>query len=171
MLVIQSKIMKQLVKLFFNSCQFTTLCVIFLIGIFISLLIIVRCFNKQDNNLQKIRINNKEIQVEIADTPELRFQGLSGRKSLPENHGMLFVFENYKIPTFVMRGMKFSLDIIWIKDNKVIGCAENLPISIYNSDLETYSPPEKINYVVEVRAGFCEKNRIRIGNLVNLLID
>ena len=79
--------------------------------IFIFLFFATGCTNVDNSSLQKISINNKKIAVEIMDTPELRFQGLSGRESLPEDTGMLFVFDKYVQTSFVMRDMKFSIEI------------------------------------------------------------
>lgn len=42
----------------------------------------------------KVKINNKTYIVEVAITDEEREQGLQNVKSLPENEGMLFVFND-----------------------------------------------------------------------------
>ena len=42
----------------------------------------------------KISVGNSILYVEIADNDFLRTRGLSGRKNLSENAGMLFIFEN-----------------------------------------------------------------------------
>lgn len=44
-------------------------------------------------NKVKIWIGSKEFQVELAETEEQQEQGLQNRDALPENEGMLFVFE------------------------------------------------------------------------------
>ena len=52
--------------------------------------------------------------MDLADTPEKRFQGLSGREILEEGTGMLFVFQEERQHTFWMKDMRFPLDMIWI---------------------------------------------------------
>ena len=52
-----------------------------------------------------------KIKVELAITPEARAQGLSGRPSLSENEGVLFVFDKPDKYSFWMKNMNFPLDI------------------------------------------------------------
>jgi len=47
-----------------------------------------------NQNLSTIKINNTLLKVELATTPMQQEQGLSGRKYLPPDQGMLFVFNN-----------------------------------------------------------------------------
>lgn len=42
----------------------------------------------------KIEIAGKQYNVEIAETEGQRERGLQGRNSLPEDEGMLFIFED-----------------------------------------------------------------------------
>ena len=62
------------------------------------------------------------ITVEVADTPEERSKGLSGREHLEEKRGMLFVFEQEsRSHCFWMKDTTISLDIVWLdKDKKVV---------------------------------------------------
>src|SRR3989344_8940875 len=65
-------------------------------------------------NQPKIKIGQKTIFIEIADTQEKQKKGLSGRDNLPEDSGMLFVFKEEGHHQFWMKDMNFSIDIIWI---------------------------------------------------------
>ena len=69
---------------------------------------------KQKNNLSGsfVIINNHQIEVEIADTPERQRQGLSKRESLPENSCLLFIFLEKQYQVFWMKEMRFPIDII-----------------------------------------------------------
>ena len=104
--------------------------------------------------------------MEVADTGAKRHQGLSGREVMGEDEGMLFVFEDYTGTSFVMRGMLFPLDIIWIKDNAVVGCSQNLPAPKAGESPVVVSPAEPVNYVLEVNGGWCERNNIQGGDKV-----
>ncbi len=113
----------------------------------------------------KVKINSQEWRVEVAQNDWSRAKGLSGRKFIGENDGMLFIFNEPAIQKFWMRGMKFPLDIIWIKNNKVVGLAENVsPATI--SNLELRSSPEPVNLVLEINAGSAKKWGIREGSEV-----
>ena len=123
------------------------------------------CSNQ--NNIKSVIINNTEINVEIANTPEIRYKGLSNREELCVNCGMLFIFPEKNKQTFVMRNMNFALDIIWVDDDKIVKINKNAlpegsdPVMRYLSDLPA-------NYVLEVNSGFCEENGIGVGNKINL---
>jgi uncharacterized protein len=122
----------------------------------------------------QISFSNIKIVTEIAQTAEKRELGLSYRTTLDKNAGMLFVFENPNIPFFWMKDMNFPLDIIWIKDNKVIDIDKNVPIPKENTPLNQlpkYSPSGMVNYALEVNAGFADKNKIKVGDEVGIIIN
>lgn len=48
----------------------------------------------------KIKIKDKTYSVKIADTDETREEGLQNIKTLPENEGMLFIFEEPQTVSF-----------------------------------------------------------------------
>ena len=113
--------------------------------------------------------NGTKIFVEIADTEEKQHRGLSGRKSLPHDHGMLFVFDKPVIQSFWMPEMRFPLDIVWIDEHKkIIGVAENLAPLLDLTKPIHYAPPSTIKYALEVNAGFFQKNHISIGDTISL---
>ncbi len=118
-----------------------------------------------------VALGDTSISVEVSDTFASRQLGLSYRDSLGEGSGMLFVFDSYNIQYFWMKDMKFPLDIIWIKDDTVVDISKNVPIPMSRASLNqlpTYSPKEKVNYVLEVNAGFADKNKVKIGDKVKL---
>jgi len=102
-----------------------------------------------------IHLGGQEFSVDIADTVSKQAQGLSGRPSLAENEGMLFVFKTYSSRTFWMKDMNFPIDMIWIKDNRIVGSAENAAPEPGKSvfSLTLYNSPEPVDKVLEVSAG------------------
>jgi len=116
-------------------------------------------------NEKHVIINNKKIKVEIADTAELQYRGLSDREELCDNCGMLFVFPDKQVRTFVMRNMNFPLDMIWIDDDKIVKINKNT-IPEANNPVMRYSSDVLVNYVLEVSGGFCDENGIRVGDEV-----
>jgi uncharacterized membrane protein (UPF0127 family) len=109
-----------------------------------------------------------EIPVEIADEEPERSIGLAKYDTLAENEGMLFVFGAKTPVHFWMKNMKFAIDMIFIADNKIVSISENAAPEpgVADSGLKLYSPTEPVNYVLEVNAGFVEKNNIKIGDSV-----
>lgn len=118
------------------------------------------------SNQAVVLVNELEFKVDVADTAQKRYQGLSGKERLLEDEGMLFVFHDYYMPSFVMREMNFPIDIIWIKDNIVAGIEKNIPLVKDNSQLIRYSPKGFINYALEINAGITDKHNIKIGDSV-----
>lgn len=114
------------------------------------------------------RINKQEIKIEIASTFRQQYQGLSGRDSICADCGMLFDFDDSAIQSFVMRNMKFPLDIIFIHNGVIVNIASNLepeganPSNIYKSD----SP---VNQVMEVNGGYCKRHNIKPGDKVSVV--
>jgi uncharacterized membrane protein (UPF0127 family) len=100
------------------------------------------------------------ITIEVADTPEARIKGLMERWSLPEFHGMLFIFESQEIQRFWMHNTPLSLDMIFVDENRRI---LNIAESTTPMSKQTYSSKGPAKYVVEVRAGFSKKHGIEEG--------
>lgn len=113
----------------------------------------------------KIVIKEQEFNVEIADNPMKRSRGLSGRKNLEMNEGMLFLFSRAGYQSFWMKGMLIPVDIIWIKDNAIVGFEKNVQPEpgVKQGQLNVYSPPEPVDKVLEVSAGIVERLDIQVG--------
>ena len=123
------------------------------------------------NHESKIKIGEKEINVEIADTLHEKDKGLSGKTHISDDEGMLFIFTPKTYPGFWMKNMNFAIDIIWISDNTIVQIDENIPPpppDRKDSDLTLYRPPKAVNFVLEVNAGFSQKNSIKVGDSVKI---
>lgn len=118
-----------------------------------------------------VKVGEREVSVDVADTNSERQKGLSGKMSLGENEGLLFVFDQKDTtPSFWMKDMNFSIDIIWIDDGKVEKIEKNVAPEpgVPDNKLKIYYPGSPIDYAVEVQAGFAEKNGISVGTTVDL---
>jgi len=127
--------------------------------------------NQNVSNTADVTIKNILVRAEVAKTPEQKELGLSFRNSLNKNSGMLFIFNPYQKPFFWMKDMNFPLDIIWIKDDKIIDISRNLPTpkpGTQINQLTKYSPSDLVNYVLEVNAGFTDQNKIKTGDTVSI---
>ena len=108
------------------------------------------------------------IAAEIADEQGEWVQGLSGRETLGEKSGMLFVFPVPDRYAFWMAGMKISLDIIFVsQDNRIVDIARDLQPCV-PEQCTTVVPGSAARYVVEVNAGFAERYGLRIGDEVEI---
>ena len=104
------------------------------------------------------------IDIEIAGNDYEREKGLMYRHSLPDNAGMLFIFEQSGPLSFWMRNTYISLDIIFADENRQI-----VTIQKNAKPLSYVQIPSKMNakYVVEVNAGFCDKYGIAVGDYIS----
>lgn len=150
--------------------------VLIVIGIAIVLLISSSYWSSDGNsekNVQKISDTKKEIYiknikltVDIADEPYEQTRGLSGRKYIAKDEGMIFIFTRSLIPAFWMKDMKFALDIIWIDSkNTIVGIEKNVLPETFP---KTFAPPSPVKYVLEVNSGWSDKNKIRQGDGLKL---
>ena len=155
-----------------NNFIFSVLIIIvfFLGGFF---LITELAKNHTPENIKYVKIAGQNIKVDLALTNGEQELGLSGRKSLNENEGMLFVFNLPGKYPFWMKDMNFPIDIIWLAppeagvgSAKVVYIKKNALPELYP---ETYGPgenDENAKYVLEVMAGFSDKNNLKIGDSV-----
>ncbi len=122
---------------------------------------------ERSGNIQYVNIAGQNLKVDLALTEAEQEQGLSGRQSLNENEGMLFVFDTPGKYAFWMKDMNFPLDIIWIGENmQVVYIKKNALPELYP---ETYGPglnDGDAKYVLEVTAGFSDKNNLKVGDNV-----
>ena len=127
---------------------------------------------KASSELQQatIKVGKKTFTAELALSVAEQAQGLSNRPSMPKDHGMLFVFTRPTSPPFWMKDMQFSIDIVWILRDRVVGISPNLPIpkpGTKPEKLQIYSPPSPVDYVLELRAG--QSRGVRIDDIVTIL--
>ena len=102
-----------------------------------------------------------KIEIEIAETPIELIKGLSGRLTLAENSGLLFIFPYADTHGIWMKEMNFPIDIIWFDENyQIVAIKENARPDSYP---EVFTPPTPAFYVLEVPSGFAQKNKISVG--------
>jgi uncharacterized membrane protein (UPF0127 family) len=96
-------------------------------------------------NTLKIEIGNKSYNVQVAKTEAEREKGLQGVEHLPEDEGMLFIFEEPQTVGMWMKDTLIPLDIIFINDNMEV-------ISIYQGEPmnEDIAEEDNVLYVLEV---------------------
>ena len=149
----------------------------------VGLLTVLGCTSSQDGSATRtpipdadaafVSIGDVSYGVDLAISPGERQQGLSGREILPQDAGMLFVFEEARVLHFWMKEMHFPLDIIWIDAQcKLLEVAADVPAPPPGSDsgeIPRVQSPSPAQYVLEVNAGEAERNGLRPGDPVEFL--
>ncbi len=112
----------------------------------------------------EIKIAGKILQAEVADNTITRARGLMYQSS-PKP--MLFIFPSPAVEGFWMKNVNFPLDIIWIdSEEKIIGTDRMEPC--VSGECKIYNPPAPIKYALEVEAGFVEKNKVKVGERIEI---
>lgn len=117
-----------------------------------------------------VSVDNQDLSVEVARTEEEITQGLSNRTSLGSD-GMLFVIDPPRIPSFWMKGMNFPLDIIWIRNGKVINIDFDVPVFMQQTvNPPLYQPSASVDHVLELPAGASKTLGFKVGSLFSVTI-
>jgi len=119
----------------------------------------------------KMQVGPATFHVKLANTAEKGIKGLSGYVSMGKNSGMLFLFKKHYLPRIWMKGMKFPLDIVWIRNRQVQEITENVPVlnQSHKEKPPLYSPKQYVDMILEINAGEAAKQRIRVGDQVRFL--
>lgn len=128
-------------------------------------------FFSKPTTQSEVLINDTKIKIEIADTQGKRSKGLGGRESLASSSGMLFIFPKQDLYSFWMKGLKFPLDFIWIKGDKVVDITDNVPPPSdgqKDEELPIYQSKEAIDKLLEVNGGFVARSNIKIGDSIEI---
>jgi hypothetical protein len=133
-------------------------------GWVLALLLLVACSSKAES-LWVLTIKSQHLRVELADYPDARRVGLMFRDSLPENQGMLFVFQKKQPLSFWMRNTKIPLDIAFLADDGTIFQIEPMqPL-----DEGHHVSREPARFALEVNQGWFSRHQIRVGDRVENL--
>jgi uncharacterized membrane protein (UPF0127 family) len=107
-----------------------------------------------------------KLEVEIADEPREREQGLMWRGSMPADHGMLFDFKGGGREgelSFWMRNTYIPLDIIYIRaDGRIHSIARNT-VPLDETPVPSGGP---VAAVLEINGGLAERLGINPGDRV-----
>ncbi len=117
---------------------------------------------------QTIMVNHTQLTVDLPVSIAQVEKGLSGRKSLQENQGMLFIFPKEDSQSFWMPDMNFPIDIIWINKNcEIVHIEKNLQPCVDKKTCPLITPDKMAQFVLETVAGFSEKYQVKVGEKLN----
>jgi len=117
----------------------------------------------------KLAIGKATLSVEIVDNDSLRTRGLSNRKSMDWNSGMLFVFPDAQRRAFWMIDCWFDLDIAYLDKRGVVRDIQAMRIEpgVAPERLSRYpSATDDIVYALEVNRGWMTANNVKVGDRI-----
>jgi uncharacterized protein len=105
------------------------------------------------------------ITVEVVRNDHDRQRGLMYRQSMPQDRGMIFVFEEKSNHSFWMHNTCIPLDMLYLDDDGlIVGIEENTPTM---SD-DTFEVGCESRYVLEVNAGWTRAHGVMAGQRARL---
>ncbi len=108
--------------------------------------------------------SGKVLQVEVMASDEDRAMGLMFRPSLPQDRGLLFVFDRVDFHGFWMKNCKFAIDMVWLdEERKVVHVTESVP-PCKSDPCPIYQPLRRAAYVVELNAGQARREKAVLGS-------
>ena len=130
--------------------------------LFILLLLWIPIAHSQSILTIPLYIHDREIWVEVAQTPGERSVGLMGRKHLGKDEGMLFIFETEDYHGFWMKDTLLPLSIAFIgKDGRIVWMTDMKPLT-----LDSHIPPKPILYALEMNKGWFSSHAVKVGDAV-----
>ena len=114
-----------------------------------------------------VQLDDKILQVYIADTDPRRMRGLmfETESFLADDKGMLFVFDEPGNRSMWMKNMQFHLDIIWFSENgNVVSIKKNVPPCITPVEVMSCKSvcvsADNTKYVLELISGYVDQHSI-----------
>lgn len=111
-----------------------------------------------------LELNGKLLKVELADSWELRAQGLMFRTELCEDCGMLFQFDRSRIVSMWMKNTLIPLDVAYFeRSGKIVDIKQMQPL-----DLSSVPSSAPVFYALEMNQGWFAKNGVKEGDLIKV---
>jgi uncharacterized membrane protein (UPF0127 family) len=111
-------------------------------------------------------VAGKHLNIEMACTNSEKERGLMYRKIIPDNYGMLFVFDHEQILAFWMKNTYAPLSIAYLDKNyKIQEMFDMKPLS-----QESIFSSGNVKYALEVKSGWFRENQVKVGDKVDFIV-
>lgn len=111
--------------------------------------------------------SGRVLEVEVMVSAQDRAMGLMFRPSLPEDKGMLFIFERADFHGIWMKNCRFPIDIVWLdEERRIVHVAEGVP-PCEADPCPVYEPLRRARYVLELNAGQAGREGATVGATVS----
>ena len=126
---------------------------------------------------QVVEINGRSFDMELALTRREITQGLSDRRSVAEDGGMLFVQRSVWVLRFVMRRCHVPIDIVYLdEDGRVVAqhamsVIEPVGSNAWYYPQASYSSEEPALFALEFAGGTLESLELEVGDVIELPLE
>lgn len=107
-----------------------------------------------------------QLQVQVAQTQEQHATGLMFRTDMPQQEGMLFVFNAPSQQCFWMKNTLIPLTAAFVADDGTIVNLEDMQAQTTQSHCST----KPVRYVLEVNQGWFAKKGIKAGDKLRAVL-
>jgi hypothetical protein len=112
-------------------------------------------------------INGEVIQLEVARTRSEQAMGLMFRPELPDDRGMLFLFDRPRPLQFWMKNVLIPLDMVFLREGEVQAIVTAPPCEA--NPCPTYGPRDRrSDSVIELRGGRAAELGLSVGDRVDI---
>jgi uncharacterized protein len=127
---------------------------------------------------EKLAIAGERFKLEVAADNESREKGLSGRKEIVADEGMIFIFPDAAIRSFWMPDCSIDIDILFLDENGRIVAAHEMKAERpqrkfenrgeYEARLKRYSSRKAAQFAIELKAGTIKRLKLKAGQKLTL---
>lgn len=113
-------------------------------------------------NLQRVKLSAGMhlIDAQVALTPEQRQIGLMFRKEMPQQEGMIFIFEQPAQQCFWMKNTLLPLTAAFVADDgTIVNLADMKP-----QTTDPHCSAQPVRFVLEMNKGWFARKRIKAGS-------
>lgn len=116
-------------------------------------------------------LKGERFTVELAESRDKQALGLMFRESMPDDHGMLFLFPAEGKRSFWMKNTRIPLDIFYFDENlALVSVAENAT-PCRTRQCPGYPSKGLAKYVLELNAGKAGELDVQEGDVLELHLD
>lgn len=113
-----------------------------------------------NNNLINATIDDQEFKLEIAKTVEEKARGLSGRKKLNKDSGMIFLYNQPQTLSFWMKDTLIPLQIIFVDGCTIVDIQEMGVEKNPSNPTKNYMSQALADKAIELNSGSVSKSEI-----------
>lgn len=111
-----------------------------------------------------IIVGGHAVRVQVAGTDETRKTGLMFRAHMPEDEGMLFVYDAPRVRCMWMQNTLIPLTAAFLgADGRILGFADMEPLTT-----QSHCSPEPAAYVLEMNKGWFARWGVATGEMIDL---